>query len=107
MFGLVRGLCIIAAFVSSGASSGHAQTDFTAVKQAVRECVAQVRQEATRRENYDQFGTSLILGTPGGLMLTVLHLPLVSFMIRREERQLEQSFGDTWREYAQRTRRWI
>src|SRR5262252_4888305 len=52
-------------------------------------------------------GASLILGTPGGLMLTVLHLPLVNFMIRREERQLEQSFGDTWREYAQRTRRWI
>jgi len=45
-------------------------------------------------------GTSLILGTLG-------HLPLVNFMIRREERQLEQSFGDTWREYAQRTRRWI
>ena len=52
-------------------------------------------------------GASLILGTPGGVMLTVLHLPLVNFMIRREERQLEQSFGDTWREYAQRTRRWI
>ena len=30
-------------------------------------------------------GASLILGTPGGLMLTVLHLPLVNFMIRREE----------------------
>jgi hypothetical protein len=56
MFGLVRGLCIIAAFVSFAASSGHAQTDLTAAKQAVRECVAQVRQEATRRENYDQFG---------------------------------------------------
>ena len=52
-------------------------------------------------------GASLILGTPGGLMLTVLHLPLVNFMIRREERQLEQSFGDAWREYAQGTRRWI
>jgi protein-S-isoprenylcysteine O-methyltransferase Ste14 len=40
-------------------------------------------------------------------MLTVLHLPLVNLMIRREERQLEQSFGDAWREYAQGTRRWI
>jgi hypothetical protein len=56
MFGLVRGLCIVAAFVSSAASSGHAQTDLTAAKQAVRECIAQVRQEATRRENYDEFG---------------------------------------------------
>src|SRR5215831_10493777 len=52
-------------------------------------------------------GASLVLGTPGGIVLTVIHLPLVNFMIRREERQLEQSFGDTWREYAQRTRRWI
>ena len=53
------------------------------------------------------FGSSSMLGTPGGLMLTVLHLPLVNFMIRREERQLELSFGDVWRQYAQRTRRWI
>lgn len=53
------------------------------------------------------FGASLVLGTPGGSALTLLHLPLVNFMIRREERQLEQSFGDAWREYAQRTRRWI
>jgi protein-S-isoprenylcysteine O-methyltransferase Ste14 len=52
-------------------------------------------------------GASLILGTPGGLVLTVLQLPLVNFMIRREERQLEQKFGHEWREYAQRTRRWI
>ena len=52
-------------------------------------------------------GASLILGTPGGLMFTVLHLPLVNLMIRREERQLEQSFGDAWRKYAQGTRRWI
>jgi len=52
-------------------------------------------------------GASLMLGTPAGLVLTVLHLPLVNFMIRREERQLEQRFGDEWREYAQRTRRWI
>jgi hypothetical protein len=32
------------------------QTDLTAVKQVVRECVAQVRREAAQRENYDQFG---------------------------------------------------
>ena len=52
-------------------------------------------------------GASLILGTPGGLALIILHLPLVDFMIRREERQLQETFGDAWREYAQRTRRWM
>lgn len=52
-------------------------------------------------------GASLILGTPGGLALIILHLPLVDFMIRREERQLRETFGDAWREYAQRTRRWM
>ncbi|HKD39374.1 MAG TPA: isoprenylcysteine carboxylmethyltransferase family protein [Myxococcaceae bacterium] len=52
-------------------------------------------------------GASLILGTPGGLALTILHLPLVDFMIRREERQLGETFGDAWRDYARRTRRWI
>ena len=52
-------------------------------------------------------GASLILGTPGGLALIILHLPLVDFMIRREERQLQETFGDAWWEYAQRTRRWM
>jgi protein-S-isoprenylcysteine O-methyltransferase Ste14 len=41
-------------------------------------------------------GASLILGTPGGLALIILHLPLVDFMIRREERQLQETFGDAW-----------
>ena len=53
------------------------------------------------------YGASLILGTPGGLALIILHLPLVDFMIRREERPLQETFGDAWREYAQRTRRWM
>jgi protein-S-isoprenylcysteine O-methyltransferase Ste14 len=52
-------------------------------------------------------GASLILGTPGGLALIILHLPLVDFMIQREERQLQETFGDAWWEYAQRTRRWM
>jgi hypothetical protein len=56
VFGSVRALCIIAAFLASGASPGHAQTDLTIAKQSVRECVVQVRQDATRRENYDQSG---------------------------------------------------
>jgi hypothetical protein len=56
VFGSVRALCIIGAFLVAGASPGHAQTDLTVAKQSVRECVAQVRQDATRHENYDQFG---------------------------------------------------
>ena len=53
-------------------------------------------------------GASLVLGTPGGLLITLLHLPFVDFFqIRREERQLEREFGDAWREYKKRVRRWI
>jgi protein-S-isoprenylcysteine O-methyltransferase Ste14 len=52
-------------------------------------------------------GASLLFGSPSGVVLTVLHLPLVNLMIRREERQLEQAFGDEWREYERRVRRWI
>lgn len=52
-------------------------------------------------------GASLILGTLSGLVLTILHLPLVDLMIRREERQLEHAFGDEWREYQKQVRRWI
>src|SRR5262249_26550123 len=43
-------------------------------------------------------GASLIVGTSCGLALTMLHLPLVDFMIRREERQLSATFGDASRE---------
>ena len=35
-------------------------------------------------------GASLVLGTAGGCIVTVLHLPLVHWMIRREEAQLEK-----------------
>ena len=39
--------------------------------------------------------------------ITLLHLPFVDLFIRREERQLERSFGDEWREYRSRVRRWL
>jgi protein-S-isoprenylcysteine O-methyltransferase Ste14 len=51
-------------------------------------------------------GASLLLGTPSGLAITIMHMPLVDCMIRREERQLEQAFGDAWRQYKKRVRRW-
>jgi hypothetical protein len=41
--------------VTCAASPSYSQTDLAAAKQAVRECVAQVRQDAIRPENY-QFG---------------------------------------------------
>jgi hypothetical protein len=56
VFGSVRVPCIVAASVACAASPSYSQIDLAAVRQAVRECVAQVRQDAIRRENYDQLG---------------------------------------------------
>jgi len=53
------------------------------------------------------FGAALLLGSPTALVATVLHLPLVDLFIRREERQLDQRFGQEWRSYVKRVRRWI
>jgi len=52
-------------------------------------------------------GAALLLGSPAALVLTILHLPLVDRMIRREEKQLEQDFGSEWRVYRNRVRRWL
>lgn len=53
------------------------------------------------------FGSGLVLGSPSALILTALHLPLVNLMIRREENQLERKFGDQFRAYKTRVRRWL
>lgn len=53
------------------------------------------------------FGAALLFGSPTALVLTLIHLPFVNLMIHREERQLEQQFGEEFRAYKQRVRRWL
>jgi protein-S-isoprenylcysteine O-methyltransferase Ste14 len=53
-------------------------------------------------------GAALVLGSPSALIFTIFHLPFVDlFMVRREEKQLEQKFGDEWTNYKKKVRRWI
>ena len=52
-------------------------------------------------------GAALLLGSPTALVVTALHIPLMDGFIRREERQLERKFGDEWRSYKRRVRRWL
>ncbi len=53
------------------------------------------------------FGAALLLGSPTALIMTVLHLPFVNLMIRREEIQLERKFGEEFGAYKKRVRRWL
>jgi protein-S-isoprenylcysteine O-methyltransferase Ste14 len=53
------------------------------------------------------FGAALLFGSPTALFATAIHLPLIDLFIRREERQLERDFGEEWRSYKQRVRRWL
>ena len=52
-------------------------------------------------------GASLLAGSPSGIAVTLLHLPLVNVMIKREERQLEAAFGEEWRRYERAVPRWL
>jgi protein-S-isoprenylcysteine O-methyltransferase Ste14 len=52
-------------------------------------------------------GAALLLGSPTALVMTALHPPLVNMMIRREEKQLEQKYGEQFRTYKKQVRRWI
>ncbi|MGH6975059.1 MAG: methyltransferase family protein [Stellaceae bacterium] len=53
------------------------------------------------------FGAALLFGSPMALVLTTLHLPLMDRFIRREEAQLERTFGADWLRYKARVRRWL
>jgi protein-S-isoprenylcysteine O-methyltransferase Ste14 len=52
-------------------------------------------------------GAVLLLGSPGGIVLTALNVVLMEFMIRREEKQLARMFGDEWLRYKNQVRRWL
>ena len=53
------------------------------------------------------FGSALLFGSPGALLITAAHLPFVDLFIRREERQLAKTFGNDWTEYTKHVRRWV
>jgi len=53
------------------------------------------------------FGAALLLGSPTALIMTAVHLPFMNLWIQREERQLEQKFGDRFRAYKRQVRRWL
>jgi protein-S-isoprenylcysteine O-methyltransferase Ste14 len=53
------------------------------------------------------FGAALLLGSPSALLIIAVHLPLVDLFIWREEKQLDKEFGEEWRRYKARVRRWI
>ena len=53
------------------------------------------------------FGAALLLGSPTAVLLTILHLPFVDLMIRREEKQLQRKFGEDFRIYKSKVRRWF
>jgi protein-S-isoprenylcysteine O-methyltransferase Ste14 len=52
-------------------------------------------------------GAALFLGSVMALVITAVHLPLIDRFIRREEEQLEQTFGEAFVNYKGRTRRWL
>lgn len=53
------------------------------------------------------FGAVFVLGSPSGVVLTFVVIFLTNLMIKREEKQLEQTFGEEWLRYKKKVRRWI
>jgi protein-S-isoprenylcysteine O-methyltransferase Ste14 len=56
---------------------------------------------------FEFLGASFVARSPAAVVPTAIGLVPTDFMIRREERQLEAAFGETWRRYARSVRRWI
>jgi protein-S-isoprenylcysteine O-methyltransferase Ste14 len=52
-------------------------------------------------------GAVLFLGSPSGIVLTAAAIAATDLMIRREEKQLAQKFGQEWTSYKSRVRRWL
>ncbi len=52
-------------------------------------------------------GAVLFLGSPSGIVLTAINILVVDVMIRREEKQLAQEFGEAWVRYRNTVRRWL
>lgn len=52
-------------------------------------------------------GAALLFGSPAALIITAINIPLTDWMIRREEKQLEQAFGPEWLSYKKLVRRWL
>jgi protein-S-isoprenylcysteine O-methyltransferase Ste14 len=52
-------------------------------------------------------GWTVYFGSPGLLFGASAHGAGMQYAVRREERTLEERFGDSWREYASRVPRWI
>lgn len=52
-------------------------------------------------------GAVLWFGSASGLVLIVVELFITDRFIHREERQLEQAFGEEWLRYKATVRRWI
>tara|TARA_B100000029_G_C16889668_1_gene709866 strand:- start:330 stop:521 length:192 start_codon:yes stop_codon:yes gene_type:complete len=53
-------------------------------------------------------GTAILLALPWTLVFLIPCLVVLHYgVIAREERYLEHKFGDTYRDYKSRVRRWI
>ena len=53
------------------------------------------------------FGAAILFGSPTAVALTIIHLPLLDLFIQREEKQLEQKFGEEFVAYKKQVRRWL
>jgi len=52
------------------------------------------------------FRAALLFGSPTAL-IAAIHIPLIDLFIRREEKQLQRVFGETWQSYKKQVRRWL